>query len=245
MEQSGSITGIVTDGSGAAISAAKVSALNIQTGVLREETSNGEGIYSIGKLLPQGVYTVKVSAPSFSQVEKSQVRLDQSQVLRLDFTLAVGGELTTVEVTSQAVALDVETTLLSTTIERSTTVDLPLNGRNDNALITLVPSVRTFGSFGGFQPSANSDGRVQIGGGNPSSNNFEIDGTANENQDQRRPGNGPITRRNRRSSDYYAQCERRVWQVQWRIRQLHQQERHQRISRRRVGVCPEQHIGRQ
>ncbi len=181
MEQSGSITGIASDASGAAISGAKVSALNTETGVLREQTSNSQGIYSI-QLLPQGVYTVKVSAPGFAQVEKSGVRLDQSQVLRLDFRLTLGAAETTVEVKSQAVALDVETTLVSTDIERSTVVDLPLNGRNDNALINLAPAVRSFGSFGTFQPSANSDGRVQIGGGSPSSNNFEVDGTANENQ---------------------------------------------------------------
>ncbi|MGO9939878.1 MAG: carboxypeptidase regulatory-like domain-containing protein [Terracidiphilus sp.] len=180
-EQSGSITGIVTDESGAAIKEASVLATNTQTGVARDEQTNSEGIYSI-ELLPQGVYTVRISSNGFASLEQTQVHLDQSQTLRLSFALKVGeAAATTVEVNSSAVALDVDTTSLSTVVERSTIVDLPLNGRNDDALVNLVPAVRAIGSFGIFDPSASTDGRVQIGGGTPSSNSFEVDGTADEN----------------------------------------------------------------
>jgi outer membrane receptor protein involved in Fe transport len=178
--QSGAITGIISDSSSSAISGASVTAVNTETGVSRKETTNDQGIYSIS-LLPQGIYTVSVTAAGFDGIQRTQLRLDQAQVLRLDLSLTVGSVATTVQVSAQAPALDQETTSLSTVLEKATVVNLPLNGRNVNGLINLVPGVVGSNNFGAFDGSAYGDSRVSIGGGTPSSNSWQIDGTADEN----------------------------------------------------------------
>ncbi len=132
----GSITGRVTDPSSGSIPNASVQVTNNNTGVVRTTLTNGEGYYTI-PALPQGVFTVVATATGFSKTTKTDVRLDQDQSLRLDLNLPVGEVQSTVEVTSQAPALERETSQVNTTLESEPIVDLPLNGRNPTALVEL------------------------------------------------------------------------------------------------------------
>ncbi|WP_263357723.1 TonB-dependent receptor [Acidicapsa ligni] len=174
-----SMTGLIADPSGASIPNAQVEARNLNTNINRVAKTNEKGYYTISALTP-GLYTVQVSAAGFTGVNRTGVDLGENQDLRIDISLAVGGAQTTVQVNSQAPALQQETTNVSTSLEPEAIQNLPLNGRNITELVALSPAVRAIGSFGSYTQSANTDGRISIAGSPPSFNTFLLDGNANE-----------------------------------------------------------------
>ncbi len=93
----GSITGNVTDASGAAVPDAKVVAKEQQTNFTRETTTNTSGVYNL-PTMPPGTYTVTVSAPSFQTTTVTGVVVSPEEVTRRDVALAVGQVNQTVEV---------------------------------------------------------------------------------------------------------------------------------------------------
>lgn len=179
--QSGTITGIVADTTGANVPNASITVLSEGTGVVRTGVASDNGYYSIS-LLTQGVYTVTFQANGYEELKRTGVRLEQAQVFRLDATLKIGSVSNAVEVTSQAPPLDRETNDVGTVVESKSILNTPLNARNAAAFVNLVPGTKTMNGAGGFQPSANADGRISISGGVPSANEWLMDGIADENQ---------------------------------------------------------------
>jgi hypothetical protein len=173
------ITGLVVDPSGAVIANAQVQAVNLNTNITRSAFTNGKGYYTISALTP-GTYSVEVEATGFTNATRTGVKLGEDQDLRLDLAVTVGGNNTTVQVNTQAPALQQETTAVSTSLDQEATQNLPLNGRNITALVALSPAVRSIGAFGSYTQSANSDGRISIAGAPPSFNTFLLDGNADE-----------------------------------------------------------------
>jgi hypothetical protein len=173
------ITGLVTDPSGSVLTNVRVQALNTDTNVNRTATTNNQGYYTITALLP-GHYTVKVEAAGFAALSRSGVVLGENQDLRIDLGVSVASEQTTVQVNSQAPALQQETTTVGSSLDQEPIQNLPLNGRNLTSLVALSPAVRIIGAFGSYTQSANSDGRISIAGAPPSFNTFLVDGDANE-----------------------------------------------------------------
>jgi Carboxypeptidase regulatory-like domain/TonB-dependent Receptor Plug Domain len=173
------ITGLISDPSGAAIANAQVQALNHNTNISRTGVTNDKGYYTISALTP-GTYSVQVDAKGFTGVTRTGVILGENQDLRLDLAVALGTEKATVQVNTQAPALQQETTAVTTSLEQEPIQNLPLNGRNITELVALSPAVRAIGSFGSYTQSANSDGRISIAGAPPSFNSFLLDGNANE-----------------------------------------------------------------
>ncbi len=173
------LTGLISDSSGAAIPNAQIQARNTNTGIDREAVTNQKGYYTISALTP-GTYSVHVDANGFTPLIRTGVILGENQHLRLDLAVEVGAQQTTVQVNSQAPALQQESADVSTTLPQEAVRDLPLNGRNIEALIALAPATRSIGSFGIYQQSANTGGRISIGGAPPSFNSFLLDGDANE-----------------------------------------------------------------
>src|SRR5690242_9471347 len=84
----GSLTGNVTDASGAAVPNAKVEALNVGTGILKGAQTDERGSYLFNDLQP-GSYRVTVSAPSFATRVVEGVSITQNTTLRLDSSLSV------------------------------------------------------------------------------------------------------------------------------------------------------------
>src|SRR6266436_6708832 len=136
----GEITGEVKDQSGAVAPNASVTATNTATNAARTTRSNEAGIYSFPALLP-GPYQVKVEAPGFQPMVRSNIELQVQQTARIDFTLAVGQITQTVEVSGTAALLTTESATVGTVIEQKSIVELPLNGRNFLQLVALSPSV--------------------------------------------------------------------------------------------------------
>ena len=140
----GSITGIVTDRSGAAVVDARLRIVNKATSVAFSATSNEAGVYLAPSLLG-GVYLVESEAAGFKKAQ-TEVMLDAGQRLRLDLRLELGDVTETVEVQAAATELNSETAELSKTIDSKQIQGLPLNGRNAYYTMSLVPGVAAPGT---------------------------------------------------------------------------------------------------
>src|SRR3954469_23076532 len=182
----GGIVGEVKDASGAMMPAAKVTATNVETNVVRETATNSSGLYTFPSLVP-GVYTIKVDAPGFQTMQRANVELQVQQVARVDFTLAVGQATQTIEVAASAALLSTEDATVGTVIEQRRIVDLPLNGRNFFSLVALSPNV-TYG----FTPAQQASGRLggtrstltmSLSGARATWANYTLDGITNTDVD--------------------------------------------------------------
>lgn len=144
MNGEGSITGSVTDTSGAYVPKATVTATNVATGVQTIRTTTSSGYYVLSPL-DAGSYTVTVAATGFRTLTQENVRVDVEQVVGLNLTLQVGAVSQNVEVSTAPPELDTENATLSTTIENSLYMALPLEMSGGNlsptAFMYLMPGV--------------------------------------------------------------------------------------------------------
>jgi len=115
---SGTITGIVTDQTGAVVPKASVTILNQATGAKRNMQTNSAGVYSFASLIP-GTYTLQVTAAGFKNYENRDVTLTVDQVLGIDVKLEVGASTQTVEVTAVAPLVNTEEGRLSNLVSGS------------------------------------------------------------------------------------------------------------------------------
>ena len=170
----GSITGIVQDATGAVIQNAIVKVENAGTGTTISLVTNRDGLYS-APARKAGIYRVSASAPGFSPVTKSGIEVRVQDRVALDFQLQVGETSNSVSVESSVSALETETSSLGHVVEEKTIKNLPLNGRNYIQLATLAA---------GTSPAQNSNERnTFIANGERSiQNSYLLDGIDNKNK---------------------------------------------------------------
>jgi len=182
----GSISGLVTDPSSAAIGGALIAVRNSGTGLTRNTKTAGDGTYTV-TLLPVGVYEVSVERAGFQRLVRSGVALQADQVAVLDLQLTVGAVTQSVEVTEDAPLLDTGSHQLGAVIGEKQVLALPLNGRNFVHLITLVPGTTTGRqgevSSGGTGISFRGTSSFNANGFRSLSNNFLLDGVDNNYSD--------------------------------------------------------------
>ena len=183
----GEISGLVTDASGAAVPAARITVTNTQTNLTRTGESNEAGNYSF-PALPPGTYSIRVERDGFQAEFRPSVLLQVQQTARLDFRLNVGSVTEVAQVTSDAPLLNTENATVGTVIENRRIVDLPLNGRNFVSLISLSSNVTTGQiSNTGFAASrtGNDRGRVSlsIAGARRTFTYYTLDGVSNTDVD--------------------------------------------------------------
>jgi hypothetical protein len=173
------ITGNITDASGAAVAGAKVTATDKDRGTDYPATTNAEGYYRIPEI-PASTYTIKAEAPGFQAQTHTDVTLQLNQIAKLDFHLQVGNVSTSVEVTAEAPVLQTESTQLGQVIDARTNTTLPLATRNYVQLTLLTagsvhpdPSTFTNGQNTG------NGGRPYVNGNREQENNFILDGMDN------------------------------------------------------------------
>src|SRR5579863_5018488 len=176
------LSGTITDPSGAAIAGAKVSIANKATGVVRDVTTDAAGLYSAPNLQP-GVYDVTASAGGFSAAKQADVTLTVGGQQTLNLPLRIGEASQTVEVTGAATQVQVSNSVLSNEIESTTVRELPLNGRDWASLATLSPGVNAIESQMPFENGAIRGNRgfgaqLTISGGRPTQNNYRLDGNS-------------------------------------------------------------------
>ena len=123
------INGRITDPSGSGVPEAAVRAVNTETGIRRETTSNEQGNYSI-PVLPPGNYEITVQKQGFRPLTRTGTSLQVDQVARIDFALKVGDVSETLTVEASAPLLDQETSSLGQVIDASKIVNIPINGRS-------------------------------------------------------------------------------------------------------------------
>jgi hypothetical protein len=179
-EVTGSVTGTVTDASGAAVAGATITAKSVDRGISYTGVSNDSGIYRIAQL-PAGNYDLRVEKSGFQTALYPQFTLTVNQVARFDVELKVGQVSQTIEVTGAAPVLKTETTQVDTVIDAATNDNLPLASRNYVQLTLLAPgSVSTDpSSFNNGNNTGGYGGRPLINGNREQANYFLLDGMDN------------------------------------------------------------------
>jgi hypothetical protein len=187
----GTISGRVTDSSGAAIPNAKVTIKNLATSVTTIITTNAQGIFTAPNLLPGG-YEARVSAPGFETSVQNGVTLTIGSQQVLNFTMKVGTINETVEVTAVSSDLQLASSTISGVQDSKTIVELPLNGRSWTDLAQLQPGVSTIRIMA---PVSSTDrlGRgygveLSISGGRPQQNNYLLNGISINDYTNQAPG---------------------------------------------------------
>jgi hypothetical protein len=181
---SGDITGMVSDSSGAVIPNATVTALNEDTGIRTTTSTGANGVYRFSNL-PVGAYTVTVSSHGFVTNSVKNLKVDLSKVITANLTMSVGSQTTTVEVSAASAVIDTTTAQVQTTFEARQTVELPSAANSNGAgiwnLSLIGAGVTSQGGVGqGTGPS--------IAGQRPEDNTFLLDGVSNVNH----YGTGPL-----------------------------------------------------
>ena len=180
----GSISGVVTDPSGAVVSGASVVAIDTQTGVRTTVTSDTKGFYSFSSL-PVGTYDVEVTQPGFRTFSKMGLVIDANSAVRLDVALQVGAVSEKVEVRSDTVHVETESTQLGQVISGTTMTAVPLNGRSYTNLLALQPGVSPYTTQDtGTADLANrtvdgdlSPGNQSVNGQRETANGFMVNGS--------------------------------------------------------------------
>jgi len=178
----GSISGVVTDQNGGVVVGAKVTALETQTGVRSEITTDSKGFYNF-PALAVGKYDVEVQAPGFKAYRQSGLVIDVNSVLRVDVNLQVGAVSEKVTVMSESVHVETESTQNGQVIEGSKIVNVPLNGRSYTDLLSLQPGVVP-SAYGNQAPDTSdrapsgglNPGNMSVNGQRESSNGFMVNG---------------------------------------------------------------------
>lgn len=174
----GSITGEVTDPSGAVVPGAQVTAHDLDTGVDSTTKTDNAGVYYI-QYLPIGHYQVTVEANGFERETLPTFSLEALQTAKFNVSLRVGSASTTINVSAAAPILNTQNDTLGSTITANTIKNFPLNGLDFSALTLYVPgSVSTAGTSGttSIERSTYYTDTVNIDGNRAQANNFTLDG---------------------------------------------------------------------
>jgi hypothetical protein len=149
------ISGIVTDPSGAIVPGATLTLRNTATSEQRVATTSAAGVYQFPSLAP-GSYELTTVMKGFS-TSKIGLTLETNQPLNVPISLAVGTSTETVNVSSQGPLLDTADTRLQETLPTETLSALPLAGRNMISLVTLAPGVTGTGVTSNGSPGSGRD----------------------------------------------------------------------------------------
>jgi carboxypeptidase family protein len=160
----GGVSGVVSDGSGAAIAGASVRVTSNATGATRTVETGKDGEFLVPEL-PLGFYTVEVAKTGFQTQKVNDVEVSVSKLTKLNLQVAVAQVTETVEISAgNVVRLDTSSTALTGIVAPKQVQDLPLNGRDFRQMVQLTPGVTISGSINGSRTRGN---------------NYQIDGADN------------------------------------------------------------------
>jgi len=179
----GSITGQVTDPSGAVIVGATITAENTATSVKTPTKTNPSGVYTI-RFLPVGVYTVTIEATGFITQKVPPFTLEVDGTAEVNAAMKIGQSVT-VEVTESAhPLLDTNDATLGVSLSSGEIANIPLNGRNFSALTLFVPGAIDTDPTGmtgnnAIERNTFNNGQVEINGNRTQENNYTLEGADN------------------------------------------------------------------
>ena len=174
----GTISGLVTDPSGAAIAGATIVATDIDRNVNLRSVSNESGFYLLTPV-PPGRYRVRSEKAGFRAFVIESLPVATQQKATVNVSLQVGAITESVTISGGAQLIETTSATLSGVVENKRIIDLPLNGRNVYSLAALTPGVfgfRPAAGTGGIGEGFESVGRFTVNGGRDSSNAIMMDG---------------------------------------------------------------------
>jgi hypothetical protein len=174
----GSISGVITDPSGAVLPGVQVIATNVATNTSLSGVSDDTGNYKI-LYLPPGKYNLTAELPGFKKTEKAGVEVRIGDQIILDLKLEIGEVRETVAVTTQAPLLEVSTASTGQVIDQRRISELPLSDGNPFVLSRLSPGIAYIGDLKFSRPFDNSGTAALISDGAPGRNEFTLDGSPN------------------------------------------------------------------
>ncbi len=178
--QSSSITGNVTDPTGAVIPGATITLANLDTGATRSAVADSQGRYNIQQL-PPGFYKVTAKATGFADfvVDRLELLVNQPATLEIAFS-KVGSTSTTIEVAAAAAQVNTTDASLGNSIDSNEIINMPSFARNVVGLLAFQPGVTSYSSGGTV---GSNDGAVN--GGKPDQGNVTLDGADVNDQNAR------------------------------------------------------------
>jgi hypothetical protein len=178
-QDTGYISGTVTDKSGAAVVGAEVVIKSAGGSFTRTTSTNSDGAYVVPGL-PGGSYNIVATAKGFQKYSATGVVLDVAQKIRVDIQLTVGAITEVVEVTGESVAqVETQSSALSSTITGKQINELVLNGRNFTQLVNISPGVVNMTGQDEGTVGVNGNVSYSMNGGRTEYNNWELDGGDN------------------------------------------------------------------
>ena len=159
---SASLTGQITDATGAAVAGANVTAKNTDTNLARTSISNGDGVYIVSPL-PPGNYSLTVEAKGFQRYIQQGIVLAVDVSATQNVSLKAGSVQQTVTVTEEAELINTTTAELGTTVNQAAITQLPLNGRDPSSLVLLAPGTTSVTAPGGQGGGMGGQPGVQSG----------------------------------------------------------------------------------
>jgi Carboxypeptidase regulatory-like domain len=180
----GTISGVVTDPSGAVVPRVTVIATSVSTNVQSTAVTDAKGFYSF-PTLKVDTYNVTTSQPGFRDYLQSGVKIDANSAVRIDITMELGTVTNTVSVKSDALQVETQSTQMGVVIDGTKITSVPLNGRSYIDLLKLQPGVSpyshsqdgTTSGVGATQVSGDLDnGSQSVNGGRAGSNAFMVNG---------------------------------------------------------------------
>ena len=185
----GSISGVVTDKSGAVITGATVVATDTLTGVQSTQKTDSKGFYNL-PTLAVGTYDLEIKQVGFKTYRQTGLVIDANSALRVDASLAIGSISEKVEVRTDAAQVETTNTQMGEVIEGTKMTSVPLNGRNFIDLLSLQPGVSPYqctssncndttqgiGSDETMVSGDQTNGTQSVNGGRVGSNGFMVNG---------------------------------------------------------------------
>lgn len=180
----GSISGVVTDNSAAVVSGATVVAINTLTGVRAAVKTDGKGFYNL-PALAIGTYDLEIAHAGFKMFKTTGLLIDANSALRQDVSLDVGAINETIEVSTDTVHVETQSTQMGEVITSKSMEAVPLNGRSYTDLLALQPGVSPYTSTDTQTPGISdrspsgglNSGNQSVNGQRETANGFMVNGS--------------------------------------------------------------------
>lgn len=178
----GSISGTVSDPSGAVMAGVTVTAKSVSTGVENTTVTDAKGFYRF-PALNVDTYEVSVHPVGFRPFVESGVHIDANSAIQIDIPLQIGQTLDTITISSNPLQVETQSTQMGDVIEGHTITAVPLNGRSYIDLLALQPGVSPYtgddtagGTVSAPISGSLNNGTQSINGGRPEANGFMVNG---------------------------------------------------------------------
>ena len=180
----GSISGMVTDSSGAVVVGATVTATDTQTGIHSEVKTDSKGFYNF-PALQIGTYSIEVQQTGFKTESKTDLVVDTNSTVRADFSLQIGQVVEKVTVSTETIRVETESTQMGEVIGSKTITAVPLNGRAYTDLLALQPGVSPYTATDSGTPGISdravdgglNSGNQSVNGQRETANGFMVNGS--------------------------------------------------------------------